>query len=326
MRSNIFPLVTPLRFAAAVSLIWVPLSLGSSAHAFAQQGAQETETFAVASAPVVPQQVRYAGKLANHAGVAVDAQFRIYAAAEGGEPLWTETQRVTIGEDGAYTVLLGSGESRGLPQTVFAGGVARWLGVSIEGAPESERVLLASVPYAMKSADSEALAGHAASDFVTQEQLAALTAVTPVQAQQPAPPSTITPLTSGPITGSGTAGNIAQFTGANTIGNSEITQVGSDIGINVASPTATLDVGGTTILDGAVTLPPIGLATSAIGGKSEPLQIEGSTWSSTLSAPVALGALGDRRQLVFQHDHERGGAELRMANAGHGQQHGHTVG
>src|SRR5579863_5585452 len=139
LRSKILPLVTPLRLAAA-SLIWIPFSIGISAHSqsSAQQFEQGTET--VASAPVVPQQVRYAGKLASHAGVAVDAQFRIYAAAEGGEPLWTETQRVTIGEDGSYTVLLGSGESRGLPQTVFAGGVARWLGVSIEGAPESERV------------------------------------------------------------------------------------------------------------------------------------------------------------------------------------------
>ena len=286
LRSEILPLCGPLRLAVAVSLIWIPLATGASAHA--QVPAQQPDPGAevqVASTSVVPQQVRYAGKLASHAGVAVDAVFRIYATAEGGEPLWTETQHVTIGEDGSYTVLLGSAESRGLPQSVFAGGVARWLGVSVDGAAEPERVLLASVPYAMKSADAEALAGHAASDFVTQEQLAALTA----QGEQPAPPappSSITPLTSGPITGTGTAGNIAQFTGTNTIGNSEITQVGSDIGINVASPTATLDVGGSTILDGTVTLPATGLATTATGTKSELLQMEGSTWSSTTSAPV----------------------------------------
>ena len=124
----------PLRTALAASLIWVLLTMWVSAHAFAQQGAQETETSAVASAPVVPQQVRYAGKLSSHAGVTVDAVFRIYAAAEGGEPLWTESQRIPVGEDGSYTVLLGSAESRGLPQTVFAGGVARWLGVSVDGA------------------------------------------------------------------------------------------------------------------------------------------------------------------------------------------------
>lgn len=277
----------PMRLAAA-SLIWIPLTIGVSAHAFAQQGAQETETLAVASAPVVPQQVRYAGKLASRVGETVEANFRIYAAAEGGEPLWTETQRIAVGEDGSYTVLLGGAESKGLPQSVFAGGVARWLGVSVENAPESERVLLASVPYAMKSADAEALAGHAASDFVTQEQLAALTAASPAQGEQPiASTAPVTSHVSGPITGTGTAGNIAQFTGANTIGNSEITQVGSDIGINVASPTATLEVGGTTTLDGTVTLSATGTATTATGTKSRALQMIGSTWSSTTSAPVA---------------------------------------
>ena len=59
-----------------------------------------------------------------------------------------------VGEDGSYTVLLGSAGSNGLPQSVFVGGVARWLGVRVYGAAESERVLLASVPYAMKSADA----------------------------------------------------------------------------------------------------------------------------------------------------------------------------
>jgi len=32
----------------------------------------------------------------------------------------------------------------------------------VERAPELERVLLSSVPYAMKSADAQALAGHPA--------------------------------------------------------------------------------------------------------------------------------------------------------------------
>ncbi len=192
-------------------------------------------------APVIPQQVRYAGKLATRTGDTVEAVFSIYASQEGGEPLWTETQKVTVDQDGGYTVLLGSVSHAGLPQTIFQGGAARWLGVSVERAPELSRVLLSSVPYAMKSADTQALAGHPAGDFVTQAQLSQFAQS---EAQRIASPE-FNPLTGGTITGSGTTGAIPQFTGANTIGNSEIVQVGNQVGVNEATPAATLDVGGT---------------------------------------------------------------------------------
>ena len=159
----------PSRLALAASLIWIPLAMGVSAHA--QTAEQESELATKVSAPVIPQQVRYSGKLATRTGDTVEAVFSIYAAPEGGEPLWTETQKVAIDMEGSYTVLLGSVSQAGVPQTLFAGGAARWLGVSVERAPELERVLLSSVPYAMKSADSQALAGHPAGDFVTQGQL-----------------------------------------------------------------------------------------------------------------------------------------------------------
>ncbi|MGA2050441.1 MAG: hypothetical protein ABSG96_22285, partial [Terracidiphilus sp.] len=214
----------PLRSILALSLFLTPICFGASAFANAQEAAQGTAGPAVTATPVVPQQVRYAGKLATRTGETVEAEFRIYAAAEGGDPLWTETQHVTVGEDGSYSVLLGSASSAGLPQTVFAGGAARWLGVSVERIPEQERVLLSSVPYAMKSADAESLAGHAASDFVTQNQFAQL--AQSAQAGSPAP--AITPFD---VTGSGTGGTVPLWIGANTQGISEITQVGSDIGI-----------------------------------------------------------------------------------------------
>ena len=155
-----------LRLAQAASLIWIALCMGASA----QDAIQPTEATGAIAAPVIPQQVRYTGKLVTRSGDTVEAVFRIYAAADGGEPLWTETQRVTVAEDGSYSVLLGAASPAGLPQAVFAGGAARWLGISVERAPEQDRSLLSSVPYAMKSADSESLAGHAAADFVTQAQ------------------------------------------------------------------------------------------------------------------------------------------------------------
>jgi hypothetical protein len=221
--------------------------------------------------------------LATRAGDRVEAEFRIYSAVEGGDPLWTETQRVNVAEDGSYSLLLGAASPGGLPQAVFAGGAARWLGVSVERGPEQERVLLSSVPYAMKSADAESLAGHAASDFVTQEQLAQLTQ----SGQQGIATPALTPLTSGTVTSSGTAGTIPMWTGTLTQGNSEITQVGSDIGINEATPGATLDVGGTATFRGTTTLPAESTATASAGYRSQLLNFTDSAWSTTTNGPVA---------------------------------------
>lgn len=269
--------------ALASSLIWIPLSMGVSAHAqssaqLAEQGAEAQP----APAPVIPQQVRYSGKLASRAGQTVDAVFSIYAVQQDGEPLWNETQRFTVAPDGSYSVLLGSASPGGLPQTVFAAGVARWLGVSVERVPELDRVMLASVPYAMKSADAEALAGHAAADFVTQEQLAQRDAER-AAASAPA----VVQNTSGAVTGSGTVGAIPLWTGSLTQGNSNMVQVGTDIGINQPKPAATLDVGGTELIRGTLTLPALSTATAAAGERSQLLQLNASAWSTTANAAIA---------------------------------------
>ena len=277
----------PMRSAFAFSLIFASVCLVISARSSAQEAAQGTEPGAVAVEPVVPQQVRYSGKLATRAGDTVEAVFRIYASAEGGEPLWTETQKIGIAEDGSYSVLLGSADPKGLPQTVFAGGVARWLGVSVERGAESDRVMLASVPYAMKSADAEALAGHAASDFVTQEQLSALALQSSQANQSTSPTPAFSPETSGTVTGSGTTGTIPIWTGTLTQGNSNMVQVGSEVGINETTPAAMLDVNGTEAVRGQLSLPTTGTATTAKGYPSQTLQFGSSLWSTTAAAPVA---------------------------------------
>jgi hypothetical protein len=275
----------PLRSALAASLIWIPFGLGASAHSSAQGTAQEAAPGTELSTPVVvPQQVRYAGKIADRTGATVEAEFRIYAAQEGGERLWTETQQVTVGQDGSYTVLLGSASPGGLPQSVFAGGAARWLGVSVERGQELDRALLSSVPYAMKSADAESLAGHAAADFVTQAQLATLTLQAAPGTETTAHPETA-------IAGSGSTGKIPLWTSSSKLGSSEITQTGTgsdiNIGINVAAPATTLDVGGATTLAGNVTLPASSKATATAGFNSPLLELGGSAYSSTSKAAVA---------------------------------------
>ena len=246
-----------------------------------------TESATPAAVSVVPQQVRFTGKVATRAGDSVEAVFRIYAAPQGGDPLWIETQRVSIAEDGSYSVLLGGASLSGLPQTVFAGGAARWLGVSIERGAEQERVLLSSVPYAMKSADAESLAGHAVSDFVTKEEFADFAQSSTQRGQQGVTAPAITPLTSGAVIGSGTEGIIPLWTGTLTQGNSEITQLGTDLGINEATPAATLDVGGTENVQGTLSLPAENTATVSAGYRSQLLDFTDSAWSTTTKAPVA---------------------------------------
>ena len=251
--------------------------------------AQETDLRAsnTPMEPVVPQVIRYSGAVPNRAGDTVEALFSIYAAAEGGEPVWSETQRITVGEGGAYSVLLGGASPGGLPQGLFAGGAARWLGVSVERSAEQGRVLLSSVPYAMKSADAESLAGHAASEFVTQGQLAQLALIAGQPGQKGVADPETQPNTSGAVTGSGTNGTIPLWTGALTQGNSEIVQVGADVGINEAAPGATLDVGGTATFRGTTTLPAESTATPSAGFRSQLLDFADSAWSTTTNAPVA---------------------------------------
>jgi hypothetical protein len=57
----------------------------------------------------------------------------IYADREGGTPLWQETQNVVLDKSGGYSLLLGAGQTDGMPLEVFASGEARWLALHFAG-------------------------------------------------------------------------------------------------------------------------------------------------------------------------------------------------
>jgi hypothetical protein len=129
------------------------------------------EADAVGLGEGVPGVVRFSGVLEDGAGGAALAgvltgvqgvTFALYAEQQGGAPLWLETQNVTADAEGRYTVLLGSQREDGLPLDLFASNEARWLGVraNLPDAIEQARVLLVSVPYALKAADAETLGGQ----------------------------------------------------------------------------------------------------------------------------------------------------------------------
>ena len=237
----------------------------------------------------LPTLVPSEGTLAQYSSQKVSLRFAIYSTEEGREPLWSEEQTVELGAKGEYSVLLGAQSANGLPPQLFAAGEPRWLAVSVNDAEEA-RTLLASVPYAMKAADAESLAGHAASDFVTHEQLSQFSQLAQSSARSAQQGSAALPPqqnSSGTVSGSGTAGSVPMWTGTQTQGNSEIVQVGTDIGINEATPGATLDVGGTAMFRGTATLPAEATATTSAGYRSQLLDFTDSAWSTTTKAPIA---------------------------------------
>src|ERR1700722_19751044 len=137
----------------------------------ADAGASAQKTEITASVPAVPSLVHFAGSFhppANQPVGPVGATFTIYSEQEGGTPLWSEDQNVQLDANGNYTSLLGSTKNGGLPTGLFATREARWVQVKFHLPEEVSlpRVLLVSVPYALKAADAETVGGLPPSAFV----------------------------------------------------------------------------------------------------------------------------------------------------------------
>jgi lysophospholipase L1-like esterase len=123
-----------------------------------------------ADSPQVPRLIPYSGYLKDGSGKPITAPteitFAIYKEQQGGPQLWIEIQKVNPDVLGAFSVLLGSSSPGGVPQDVFNSTEARWIGVTANGGVEQPRVMLLSVPYALKAADAETLGGLPVSAFL----------------------------------------------------------------------------------------------------------------------------------------------------------------
>jgi hypothetical protein len=121
-----------------------------------------------------PPVIRFRAQVLDDAGQpamgVVTLAFALYSKAEGGVALWSEVQSAALDGEGRYAVVLGSTRAEGLPLELFATSEARWLGVTREGREEQARVMLVSVPYALKAADAETIAGKPLSAFVLTGQ------------------------------------------------------------------------------------------------------------------------------------------------------------
>jgi len=218
------------------------LSLTLSALAFGQA----TRTSNASVSPGVPRLVKFSGLLKDASGNLltniVGITFAIYSEQTGGVPLWQETQNVQFSQ-GRYTVFLGDKKSTGIPAELFASGQPRWLGMTTQlpGEQEQPRVLLASVPYALKAVDADTLGGLPASAFMQanagDSSSGARNSATAVGSGKRGvlPPSTVT-------TSGGTAGTIAEFDSATDIKNSPIVVNSAPIDLTSVVATTNLHV------------------------------------------------------------------------------------
>jgi hypothetical protein len=252
--------------------------------------AQQSSTASAANA-AVPTLVNFSGTLTDVSGKpltgTIGVTFYLYKDEQGGAPLWLETQNVHPDRNGHYTVMLGSTRSTGLPSDIFVAGQARWLSVQPQGQKELPRVMLLSVPYALKAGDAQTIAGLPPSAFV----LAAPSPIAPTNPTGSSSSPTVPPPASTVTTSGGTVNALPLWTTATNIQSSVVTQSGSGstakIGINTATPTNTLDVKGTAIIRGPFALPATGVATATTGKNSQPESFIASTFSSATHAPVA---------------------------------------
>ena len=231
---------------------------------------------------VVPRLVNFSGK-AIEEGKPVTGMlgitFSIYNTQENGAPLWMETQNVQADPKGNYTVQLGATTSEGLPLSLFTSGEARWLGVRVNSNEEQPRILLLSVPYALKAADAQTLNGLPASAFV-------LAAPSASNSQSPASSAASSAANIG---GSGTQDYIPLWTDSNgDLGNSILFQTGSGstakIGINETKPLFTLDVNGQELVRGLFEMATQNYASKTKGYNSQPLNFESSAFNSGTGA------------------------------------------
>jgi len=246
----------------------------------------------------------------------VGLTFSIYTEQQGGATLWMETHNVEMDAEGHYSVLLGSQQSEGMPIELFATGDPRWLGVKVElpGEVEQARVLLVSVPYALKASDADTLGGKPASAYaLAPTDAAAGTGTTAASATGAATSSNATPTGKKPgSAGPQTMNFIPMYTDSSgDTGNSVMQQSGTSIGVGTV-PGVTFDVNGGVRGTGLATAGR-GVSTDAINTGS--LFLGGSNAMALVGTGTAAFASG---ALFTQATFSAGGAVRMTVNGSNG--------
>jgi hypothetical protein len=260
---------------------------------FAQQN-QVSSTANTAAASPVPRLIKFTGSLLDEQGrpmkSPIGVVFALYAQQSEGAALWMETQNVETDPKGNYTVLLGANSTSGVPADLFNSGEARWLGVQAERQPEQPRVLLVSVPYALKAGDAQTLGGFPPSAFMqTQGSGSAVLVPTGTSATATAATAPLSGVLA--VTTPGlTSGTVPVADGASDIKNSQIRDNGTTVVVGSCTLAAgiKLDICGPTNIRGTLQLPATGTASAALGANSQPLDFLVSSFNSSPAPGAAV--------------------------------------
>jgi hypothetical protein len=243
----------------------------------------------IPTSTLVPRLIRFSGVAKDDSGKPVTGvvgiTFSLYKDQQGGAPLWMETQNVQADAAGRYSALLGSASANGVPLELFSSAEAQWLGVQIQGQPERPRVVLVSVPYALKAHEAETLSGRNISDFVlANDAKTQSNATNNSQTNSNGVGSSSPPPPSGPTT----------FTGSNSTQIVGVTQKGSGTGLSATAVTHAA-VAGT--ITGASNTALYGLASNTSAG-STAAGVTGQ--ANTQLGPGVQGVTGSSKGIGVQ--------------------------
>ncbi|MEO7328979.1 MAG: hypothetical protein ABI193_10400, partial [Minicystis sp.] len=123
---------------------WLPVLLAQAALALASTAQADVPA-------TLTEQGRLFDDLGAPLGGTVNVTFTIYAAASGGQALWSETQQIAL-DEGYFSAALGSATP--FPASLWDGSL-RYVGIQVGADPEmSPRQSTGSVPYALRADDA----------------------------------------------------------------------------------------------------------------------------------------------------------------------------
>ena len=218
------------------------LALSCATMAYAQQ------TEAAATAVAVPKLVRFSGSFHSASGTPAQTMesmtLSVYRDQTGGDALWHEIQNVVVDADGHYSVLMGATQNQGMPLDLFTSGEPRWLGVQFNrsGEAEQSRVLLVSVPYALKAADADTLGGKPASAYLLAAPAVGTDSARESGVMAATTSTTSTVKSKATPANSGLPNYIGKFANTTDLIDSAMYEVNGNVGIFTTSPLISLDV------------------------------------------------------------------------------------
>lgn len=199
----------------------------------------------VAAAPnVVPVQ----GYLTTHLGAVVDGpvslHFALYNSPAAGQSLWSESQLLAV-ESGVFTAYLGAIAL--LPADFFKTHAELWLGVTVAGDPEMDRIQLGLVPYAGYANFAPGEGVNQAAQVAVAQSCLSGQMVTGIDVEGKlicTPVAGAGSGNTGEISGQGLTNRLAKFSAASKLTHSIVSEYSNKIGINDTTPSRTLDVKG----------------------------------------------------------------------------------